>query len=1067
MIFRKKLILFFSLICQLLMLLSFVSCGQPGSSVDNILGPKKEEVGNPAISFSPSPYSFGILQANLGSATQIVSIRNESNRIVYLTSMSGTNLNFTILSTTCLINGSPFLPGDSCSVTVNFSPKVSGLLTMGLSFLYGTSAGEGNLTASGSLSGTGITPLVFPGIDSVDQIKCSSARVNWTNVAGASNYLVFNGSSLLGTALSGTSSTVITGLTPGATYNLKVQATDALGIITANTSTQSAIMNPAPIIMNQSNLNFPSNFVSQNSVMSTVNYNNLVSSNDINMSYECYYDKLPDGLVANTNNCNNLHGVASFSSSTGELNWTPNHTALGPYEIKVVARYFNECELNNIFIVDVRGNFSTAQLVAEWDVNFSDLTKPFVSVPLSANTWKNLAATGAALDGTLSATTWPLKWQGTGTTAQPFRLGFDSVSQDLVNFGAGLNGYTDLTIGTWIKTSTPTSPNQVIFGNGGGTASGFAVRQSVDAGKLEFVVGAVDAMSGYQSILSSLNPVAYWKLDETSGTAISDSAGSADGTATGVSLNETGAVSTSHTSVLFSGASSYINIPDTAALNITTGGLSISAWIYPTTTAGYRAILGKGNGGGGVYAYLFALDSGTLFPSLYMSTPNALWSNRATTPVVLNSWNHVAVTYNPTGSKLIYYVNGVEAGNYTVSGGAVAVSPERLEIGTMINNGYSFVGKIDEVAIFNSVLDLSEVSALYSSFVSCRSATALPSGVWNFVGTVFNSATNSAQLLVNGAQVCSVTFPTGLTGAASPFVIGAKADGSSAWSGEMAHMAVYNTANATKITEMYNTTAVRFFDWPTPIAANLTFHLNASRGNGNTFLGPGCGATTWNDLSANNYIGTLTNFSACGSILGWQGIGIPTDPHRMEFLRGSAPYNVVSFPHNSAMNSIANGITIFSILKLNAYQGDYRPIVGKGNNSPNYGFLLTFPVNERKLSLYLSNDVGGNPHATWADLSTTAIPVGTWVMVAATWDNATNRIKYYLNGVLDGDYPTTPATTIGLNARPLEIGAMIDAAYSFDGAIAAVLIYDRALTLAEIQQNCIQYQPFISGLVCN
>jgi len=92
-------------------------------------------------------------------------------------------------------------------------------------------------------------------------------------------------------------------------------------------------------------------------------------------------------------------------------------------------------------------------------------------------------------------------------------------------------------------------------------------------------------------------PLAYWRLDETSGTTANDAIGSNHGTYTGgVTLNQPGIPSTGRPSVSLNGSSGYVNIPHHASLSIT-GDLTVEAWVYRSSAAGFRGVIAKRVGG--------------------------------------------------------------------------------------------------------------------------------------------------------------------------------------------------------------------------------------------------------------------------------------------------------------------------------------------------------------------------------------------------------------------------------------------------------------------------------------
>lgn len=92
--------------------------------------------------------------------------------------------------------------------------------------------------------------------------------------------------------------------------------------------------------------------------------------------------------------------------------------------------------------------------------------------------------------------------------------------------------------------------------------------------------------------------------------------------------------------------------------------------------------------------------------------------------------------------------------------------------------------------------------------------------------------------------------------------------------------------------------------------------------------------------------------------------------------------------------------------------------------------------------------VGNGTGPGWAASTAYTIPqAGVWTYYALTYDGTTTRL--YVNGTL----LTSAAGTHSTNNDPLLIGAWTPSSEFFDGLIDEVRIHNRALTLAEIQQN--------------
>ncbi len=93
--------------------------------------------------------------------------------------------------------------------------------------------------------------------------------------------------------------------------------------------------------------------------------------------------------------------------------------------------------------------------------------------------------------------------------------------------------------------------------------------------------------------------------------------------------------------------------------------------------------------------------------------------------------------------------------------------------------------------------------------------------------------------------------------------------------------------------------------------------------------------------------------------------------------------------------------------------------------------------------------------------STTAYPIdgNTWMHVAATYSGSTLRL--FINGVQEGGDLSSPAPAI--NTLPLTLGTQATFMRYFQGAMDDVRLYDRALTLDEIQVLA-WLKPVVSGI---
>jgi hypothetical protein len=205
--------------------------------------------------------------------------------------------------------------------------------------------------------------------------------------------------------------------------------------------------------------------------------------------------------------------------------------------------------------------------------------------------------------------------------------------------------------------------------------------------------------------------VGAWGFDETSGSTVTDRSGKGNtGTITGATRTTTGKFGGALT---FSGTGKWVTIPDSASLHLTTG-LTIEGWMNPTANgaAAWRAMAVKETAGGLSWALYPFGDNG--FPSAHAFTNSELWAVGTTKPT-LNTWTHVAATYDGTTIRL--YLNGVQNATRAQTGSLLA-STQPLRLGGDAIWAEWFQGMLDEIRVYNRALSASEIQTDMSTPVT-------------------------------------------------------------------------------------------------------------------------------------------------------------------------------------------------------------------------------------------------------------------------------------------------------------------------------------------------------------
>src|SRR3989440_1119666 len=220
----------------------------------------------------------------------------------------------------------------------------------------------------------------------------------------------------------------------------------------------------------------------------------------------------------------------------------------------------------------------------------------------------------------------------------------------------------------------------------------------------------------------------------------------------------------------FNGADE-VRIGDPANLRLTSA-LTIDAWINPTSLPGNGALMavvskwaqqaGTGadsyslwvqNNGGTLQLFCGVhLNNGTTFPEPIITGGS----------IPLNSFSHVAMTFDSASGIFAIYVNGSQVNSANVGQFPILTSSAEIAIGHEVSGQPRyFNGDIDEVEIFNRALGDTEIAAIYNAGTSgkCHSCTPPPSsliGWWPSDGNTKDIQSGNTGQLKNGT-----TFGTG------------------------------------------------------------------------------------------------------------------------------------------------------------------------------------------------------------------------------------------------------------------------------------------------------------------
>jgi hypothetical protein len=538
----------------------------------------------------------------------------------------------------------------------------------------------------------------------------------------------------------------------------------------------------------------------------------------------------------------------------------------------------------------------------------------------SSYTWLKLQRAGTTFtaSGSTNGTTWTEL--GTRTMATPFSqkmyvglftlarpstnpnphwFKFDNTSFASIGAGFQISGHPQsrsvyagaaVTFSATIASSTPLSYQWQRNGADipGATAATYTLDpvQASDAADYRVIVSngttttpsnaatlAVKASgTGYQRAVEIQGPLAYWRLNETTGTTVTDSVGAYHGTTVGsLTLGQPGprpaaypAFAPTNNAFVFNGSGSRVEVP---ALNLHSNTVTMSAWIKRNgTQASFAGILFSR--AGNTVAGLTFGNSNELRYTWNDSGGTYGWNSGLTPPDGV--WTFVALTIEP--SKATIYMNpgtGLVSATNGISH-AIEEFDGKFCIGQdTTSSTRTFRGTIDEVALFDRSLSAAELAQMSDPPAAVTIAATIPTAKEQ--GPVSGLFTITRA---DAATTAALTVNLSISGTATP---------GSDYTAIPATVTIPAGASSTTVAVLPVTDAIA----EGPETAILT----AASGTGYYVSSPSSGTVTIEDLPADNW-----RFAKFGAAANTPSIsGDDADPDRdgitnlMEFALNANP----------------------------------------------------------------------------------------------------------------------------------------------------------------------------------
>lgn len=403
--------------------------------------------------------------------------------------------------------------------------------------------------------------------------------------------------------------------------------------------------------------------------------------NDYGDAYAYWDDVYLDTTLAHVE----IGDAATYASVRHREIQLPTAWADGSITFKLNQGSFTSFSNLYVYVTDSQGRVNATGMPL---VGGSDVTPPTVSSTQPAAGAVNVATT-SPIRVTFSE---PMNVSTVNTSTFVLRDSHGNLVTSTVSYD-GTTNIATLQPGAALAAS---SPYTVTVKSGSTGVKDVAGNALVSDYVWSFTTAAVS-----QSILNGL--VAAYSFNEGSGTTVADSSGQNNN---GTVTSATWAPGRFGTGLTFNGSSSWVAIPDAPSLN-PAAAVTMEAWVNPTDLTAWRTIVLKEIPGGLDYA-LYANDNAPKPAAYFHRTGQSLADGiGGVDPLPLNTWTHVATTYDGTTAWL--YVNGTPVASMALAG-SLLQSSGVLRIGGNAVWGEYFAGMIDEVRVYNRALSAAEIA---------------------------------------------------------------------------------------------------------------------------------------------------------------------------------------------------------------------------------------------------------------------------------------------------------------------------------------------------------------------
>ena len=229
------------------------------------------------------------------------------------------------------------------------------------------------------------------------------------------------------------------------------------------------------------------------------------------------------------------------------------------------------------------------------------------------------------------------------------------------------------------------------------------------AGTRFLVCKKITRLDTYAAKVAQANPLAYWRLNEKSGSTLFDLIGTSNlAKGSTVTLGVTGPLGDGNTGITLDGTANSVSSLVGPNTWLGASAISFEYWVNnPAWAATHEVVLCLGSVG--IYT---SIQSGKPFASIHTGTQ---YTTEAAAAISTGAWHHIAAAWE-SGDLMHLYVDGIEVttNNATPRTGTLSSSPNYY-LGAFNGSSLFYSGSIDDVALYLRKLTASEIKQHYSA----------------------------------------------------------------------------------------------------------------------------------------------------------------------------------------------------------------------------------------------------------------------------------------------------------------------------------------------------------------